>query len=192
MTIRQIWHSWKNFPGTSKRPYETTGKVLNSVLDFIAPSWVGRASLVAQLVKNPPAMQETLVGFLGQEDPLEKEWQTTPVFLPGKSVEQRNLAGYSSWGHKESDMTEHACTFIYRNRNNPTIPKLKEISKGHFIHFLSLGQTLSDSWKSTIFVIIILWTWVFYGLLGKVLHCQDISCLPWILSTRWLRDSSYP
>ena len=31
-----------------------------------------RASLVAQLVKNPPAMQETLVRFLGQEDPLEK------------------------------------------------------------------------------------------------------------------------
>ena len=29
------------------------------------------ASLVAQLVKNPPAMQETLVQFLGQEDPLE-------------------------------------------------------------------------------------------------------------------------
>ena len=31
-----------------------------------------RASLIAQLVKNPPAMQETLVRFLGQEDPLEK------------------------------------------------------------------------------------------------------------------------
>jgi len=31
-----------------------------------------RASLTAQLVKNPPAMQETLVRFLGQEDPLEK------------------------------------------------------------------------------------------------------------------------
>ena len=31
------------------------------------------ASLVAQLVKNPPAMQETPVGFLGREDPLEKE-----------------------------------------------------------------------------------------------------------------------
>ena len=29
--------------------------------------------LVAQLVKNPPAMQETPVGFLGWEDPLEKE-----------------------------------------------------------------------------------------------------------------------
>ena len=32
-----------------------------------------RASLAAQLVKNPPAMQETLVQFLGQEDLLEKE-----------------------------------------------------------------------------------------------------------------------
>ena len=31
-----------------------------------------RASLIAQLVKNPPAMQETLVQFLGWEDPLEK------------------------------------------------------------------------------------------------------------------------
>ena len=29
-------------------------------------------SLIAQLVKNPPAMQKTLVQFLGQEDPLEK------------------------------------------------------------------------------------------------------------------------
>ena len=35
-----------------------------------------RASLVAQLVKNLPAMQETLVQFLGQEDPLEKGWTT--------------------------------------------------------------------------------------------------------------------
>ena len=31
-----------------------------------------RASLIAQLVKNPPAMQETLVQSLGWEDPLEK------------------------------------------------------------------------------------------------------------------------
>ena len=31
-----------------------------------------RASLIAQLVKNPPAMQQTLVQFLGREDPLEK------------------------------------------------------------------------------------------------------------------------
>ena len=31
---------------------------------------------------------------------------STPVFLPRKSHGQRNLAGYSAWGHKESDTTE--------------------------------------------------------------------------------------
>ena len=38
--------------------------------------------------------------------PLEKEMATYSRFLPGKSHGQRSLAGYSSWGHKESDMTE--------------------------------------------------------------------------------------
>ena len=38
--------------------------------------------------------------------PWKRKWQPTPVFLPGKSHEQRSLAGYSPWGHKESDTTE--------------------------------------------------------------------------------------
>ena len=38
-------------------------------------------SLVVQLIKNPPAIQETLVPFLSQEDPLEKDRLPTPVFL---------------------------------------------------------------------------------------------------------------
>ena len=58
------------------------------------------------MVKNLPAMQEMWVQSLGQEDPLEEEMATTPVFLPGKSHGQRSLAGYSPWGHKESDTTE--------------------------------------------------------------------------------------
>ena len=43
--------------------------------------------------------------------PWRKKWQSTPVFLPGESHGQRILAGYSPWGHKESDMTatEYAC-----------------------------------------------------------------------------------
>ena len=39
------------------------------------------ASLVAQLVKNPPAMQETPVRFLGWEDPLEKEYASHSSIL---------------------------------------------------------------------------------------------------------------
>ena len=57
--------------------------------------------------KDPPAMQETQVQSLGQKDPLEKEWQATPVFLSGESHGQRSLAGYSLCVRKESDMTEN-------------------------------------------------------------------------------------
>ena len=43
-----------------------------SVVDFEHYTASLQASLIAQLVKNPPAMQETLIQFLGREDPLEK------------------------------------------------------------------------------------------------------------------------
>ena len=43
----------------------------------------------------------------GSDDALEKEMaKPTPVFLPGESLGQRNLVGYSLWDPKESDMTE--------------------------------------------------------------------------------------
>ena len=51
--------------------------------------------------------QKTWVQSLGREDPLEKGWLPTLVFLPGKFHGQRSLAGYSLKGRKESDMTEH-------------------------------------------------------------------------------------
>ena len=56
-------------------------------------------------------MQETQVPSLGQEDPLEKEWLPTPVFLPREFHGQRSLADYSPWGRKESDMTEQLTYF---------------------------------------------------------------------------------
>ena len=64
------------------------------------------ASLVAQMVKNPPTMQEIQFQSLGWEDPLEKEMATHSIFLPGEFHEQRSLADYSPWGRKESDMTD--------------------------------------------------------------------------------------
>jgi len=50
--------------------------------------------------------QETQVQSLSQEDPLEEEMATHPVFLPRKSHGQRSLAGYSPKGCKQSDSTE--------------------------------------------------------------------------------------
>ena len=58
-----------------------------------------RNSLVTQMVKSRPAMQETWVQILGQEDP-------TPIFLSGESHERRSLVGYSLQGHKESDTVQ--------------------------------------------------------------------------------------
>ena len=103
---------------------------------------------MTQIVKNLPAMQETRVWSLGQEDPLEEEmtacfstlaleipwteepgglqsmrfkscrfnpwvrkipwrrkWQSTLVFVPGKSHGPRSLVGYRPWGRKELDTT---------------------------------------------------------------------------------------
>ena len=53
-------------PGSIPGSGRSSGEGIGDPLQY---SW---ASLVAQLVKNPPTMQETLVQFLGQEDPLEK------------------------------------------------------------------------------------------------------------------------
>ena len=75
------------------------GEVIRFSLQY---SW---ASLVAQMVKNPPTMQETWVRSLGWEDPL-KIWKPTPVFLTREFHGHRSLAGASPWGCKESDTTE--------------------------------------------------------------------------------------
>ena len=71
--------------------------------------WATSLSLgfpAAQTVKILHAMQETQIRSLGWEDPRRREWHPTPVYLPREFRGQRSLAGYSSRGHKESDMTE--------------------------------------------------------------------------------------
>ena len=75
-------------------PYMTTGKTIaltrrtfvgkvmsllfNELSRFVVYSW---ASLVAQLVRNPPAMQETWVWSLGWEDPMEEGMATHSCIL---------------------------------------------------------------------------------------------------------------
>ena len=53
-------------------------------------------------------MQETRRGFgpWVRKISWRRTWQSTSVFLPGKSHGQRRLAGYSPWGRKEADTTE--------------------------------------------------------------------------------------
>ena len=86
-------------PGSGRSPGEGIGYPLQY-------SW---ASLVAQLVKNLPEMWETWIQYLG--------WKDSPGGGHGSSLQysclenphgQRSLAGYSLWGRKESDTTEHS------------------------------------------------------------------------------------
>ena len=63
------------------------------------------ASLVTQMVKNLPVMQEMWVRSLGWEDPLEMGMATHSSILAWR-IPQRSLAGYSARGFKESDMTD--------------------------------------------------------------------------------------
>ena len=49
------------------------------------------------------------------EIPWRREWQLTPVFLPGKSQGQRSPVGYSPGGHKELDMAEHTHNWALLN-----------------------------------------------------------------------------
>ena len=82
-------------------------------------SW---ASLVAQLVKNLPAMRETWVWSLGWEEPLEKGKATHSSILEWELLipEFQGLYIYSPWGHKELGTTEqlsyiymYVCIYIY-------------------------------------------------------------------------------
>ena len=64
----------------------TGGSGENSAANLVHAHWQislpdDWASLVAQLIKNPPAMQETQVQSLGGEDPLEKEMATHSSIL---------------------------------------------------------------------------------------------------------------
>ena len=62
------------------------------------------ASMMAQMVKNPPAMQDTWVRSLGWEDPLEEGMATHSSIVAWRIPMDR--VGYSPWGRTESDMTE--------------------------------------------------------------------------------------
>ena len=78
------------FPGSGRSPGEAIGYPLQY-------SW---ASLVVQLVKNPPAMWETWIPSLVGKIPWKRKWQPTPVFLgfPGGSAGKESACNAGDLG----------------------------------------------------------------------------------------------
>ena len=79
-----------------------TGNFEEVMLVLGSQGWSDMASLVAQSVKNLPAMQETWVRFLGWEEPLEKEMATHSSILARRAHGQRSLEGYSPCDRKNN------------------------------------------------------------------------------------------
>ena len=71
----------------------------------VSLSWVSYSVLVAQTVKNQPAMWETWVRSLGWEDPLEEDMTTHSSILAWRIPWTEEPVGYSPWSHKELDTT---------------------------------------------------------------------------------------
>ena len=109
--------------------------------------WIQRGSVPVvprsqphlNVLKDPPAMQKSRVWSLGQEDPWRRKWQPTPVFLPGVSHGQRSLEGYSPWGHKGWDATEHALSVESSLQHKFWLQPLS-------FQFSHLGVVLKDSY----------------------------------------------
>ena len=125
-----------SIPGLEGSPGERIGYPFQYSLAF----------LVAQLVKKPPAMQETWVQSL--EDPLERAWQPTPVFLPGESPwteEPGRLQYMESQRVWQNSVTKHSIiTTLKNSKENCSCNEWKEKS-------LSRGKQLllkRSKWKS--------------------------------------------
>ena len=70
----------------------------------VLPKWCSGKESACQCRRCKSCGYNPRVGKI----PCRRKWQPTPALLPGKFHGQRSLVGYSPWGGKESDMTEHS------------------------------------------------------------------------------------
>ena len=92
-----------SIPGSGR----STGEGIDYPLQY---PW---AFLMAQMVRNPPAMWVTGFDPWIGKIPWRREWLPTPVFWPGEFHGKRSLESYGPWGRKESDTTERLSKKYY-------------------------------------------------------------------------------
>ena len=105
----------------------------NTVSPSVSGEW---ASLVAQLVKNPPAMQETWVQPLDWEDPLEK----------GKATHSSILGWKIPWTIQFSSVAQLCPTLCYpMNRSTPGLPVHHQLPEFTQTHVHRVGDAIQPS-----------------------------------------------
>ena len=105
---------------------------------------LGWASWMTQHVKKWPAMQETQVWFLGQEDPLKEGMATHPSILDWR-IPQRSLAGYRPWGLQRvghSWVTTLTYTYAWVRLTQRLLVKIIWVNIGRILHLGMLSNIL--------------------------------------------------
>ena len=87
------------------------------IFKFSVAQTTNRVSQVPPVLKILPAIHkrhrfDPWVGKISWR----RKWQPTPVFLPGESCGQRSLVGYSSWGHRDLNLTEQLSSSSNSNK----------------------------------------------------------------------------
>ena len=166
---------------------------------FLVTNEVERGLPHSSVVKNPPecrrCRRHKFSPWVGKIL-WRRVWQPTPVFLPGKSHEQRNLAGCDPWDHKELDttkVTEHArihwgwiwiyfnvCFLNYYCEKCDTVPQLwlwicVFISEN--LEFTNCEAILLGAFKCTFLSLPDSWFFSLY----KVSFLSILICIPWNL-----------
>ena len=106
------------------------------------------------------------VWSLGQKDSRKKEM----VFLPGKFHGQRSLAGYSPWGHKESDMTKRLTQQSYLGRV-PGREVCLSWGSGEVLSSIRAWHTVPSLRPDSL------------GTLFVLFHLESYKCSPWTAQT---------
>ena len=123
--------------------------------------------LVAQMVKNLPAMQETQVGSLGQEDPLEKGMATHSSILAWRISWTEESGGLQSMGSQRvwQDWAANTITFqkvlsflIYGNQTLLCFFFFPPYHMIQFIRSLCAQQVVQRIWTKGVFHVLAKWT----------------------------------
>ena len=99
---------------------------------------------MAQTVKNLPAMQETPVQFLGQEDPLQEGMATHSSIHAWRIPWTEEPAGYSAWGHKESNAAEQLSLSLFMDCSLPG-SSVHGISQARILEWVAISFSRGSS-----------------------------------------------
>ena len=140
------WHRpWGEGAGITQKGGESreSGNSAEAALSQLKGYQWEKASLRAQLVKNPPAMQETLVQFLGQEDPLEKGKATHSSILAWRILWTMQSMGSQRVRHNWVTFTFTFQNFIFP-RSTLTFLYTSKMPSNKFIVIITLIKCINS------------------------------------------------